>query len=235
MPGPASVLHPTAELATRVLLPGDPGRALQLATELLDRPLMFNHTRGLWGYTGTAADGEPLTIQATGMGGPSAALITRDLCELGMQTAIRIGTAWAGPAGPPLGSLVAIPAALALDGTSRALGAAERIDADAELATALAEWGPAIEVSSGDVAPDPATLAPGSVHDLSTAAVLAATADKGVRAAAVLAIAHTPSGHLDTEGLREAASALGRAAADALGIPARLEAPLPPPREDAVA
>ena len=37
---------------------------------------MFNHHRGLWGYTGPArADGEPLTIQATGMGGPSAAIV----------------------------------------------------------------------------------------------------------------------------------------------------------------
>ena len=30
---------------------------------------MFNHTRGLWGYTGRARDGELLTVQATGMGG----------------------------------------------------------------------------------------------------------------------------------------------------------------------
>ena len=47
-------LHPTAELAERVLLPGDPGRALALAQLLLEKPLMFNHHRGLWGYTGAA-------------------------------------------------------------------------------------------------------------------------------------------------------------------------------------
>ena len=68
-------LHPTAPLAERVLLPGDPGRALRLAEGLLETPKMFNHNRGLWGYTGTAADGEPLTIQSTGMGGPSAAIV----------------------------------------------------------------------------------------------------------------------------------------------------------------
>ncbi len=45
-------LHPTAPLAERVLLPGDPGRALRLAQTLLDAPAMFNHNRGLWGYTG---------------------------------------------------------------------------------------------------------------------------------------------------------------------------------------
>ena len=47
-------LHPTAPLAERVLLPGDPGRALLLAQALLAEPKMFNHNRGLWGYTGAA-------------------------------------------------------------------------------------------------------------------------------------------------------------------------------------
>lgn len=235
MPGPATQLHPTAELAPRVLLAGDPGRALQLATELLDTPLMFNHARGLWGYTGMAADGELLTIQATGIGGASAALVVRELCALGMQTAIRIGTAWAGDDGPQLGTLVAVSAARCNDGASRALCAAERVEAEPALAGALTAWGPAAVVTSGDLTPDLQDLAPGSVHDLSTAAVLAAAARHDVPAAAVLAIAHTPSGHLDAQGLRDAASALGRAAAGALGIPERIEAPLPPPREDAAA
>ena len=61
-------LRPHAEVAERVLLPGDPGRALRLAQQLLDAPKMLNHNRGLWGYTGAAADGEPLTIQSTGLG-----------------------------------------------------------------------------------------------------------------------------------------------------------------------
>ena len=53
---------------------------------------MFNHNRGLWGYTGEAADGELLTIQSTGMGGPSAAIVLEELCDLGLQRAIRVGT-----------------------------------------------------------------------------------------------------------------------------------------------
>jgi uridine phosphorylase len=40
-------LQPTAPLAERVLLPGDPGRALRLAQALLREPKMFNHHRGL--------------------------------------------------------------------------------------------------------------------------------------------------------------------------------------------
>ena len=86
-------LRPTAPLAERVLLPGDPGRALTLAQTLLEKPLMFNHHRGLWGYTGPArADGEPLTIQATGMGGPSAAIVLTELISLGARRLIRVGT-----------------------------------------------------------------------------------------------------------------------------------------------
>ena len=84
-------LQPTAPLAERVLLPGDPGRALALAQSLLVDPLMFNHNRGLWGYTGAAPDGELLTIQATGMGGPSAAIVLSELIELGARRAIRVG------------------------------------------------------------------------------------------------------------------------------------------------
>ena len=77
-----------------MLLPGDPGRALALAQVVLgDDRLMFNHHRGLWGYTGTAADGEPLTIQSTGMGGPSAAIVLEELAALGVRRAVRVGTA----------------------------------------------------------------------------------------------------------------------------------------------
>src|SRR5436309_13306781 len=61
-PGPIH-LHPAAPLAERVLLPGDPARALLLAELLLDKPLMFNHHRGLWGSTGQADAGRALTIQ----------------------------------------------------------------------------------------------------------------------------------------------------------------------------
>src|SRR6478736_1866815 len=99
-------VQPTAPLAPRALLPGDPGRALVLAQLLLDAPKMFNHNRGLWGYTGTAGDGEPLTIQSTGMGGPSAAIVLEELCDLGLERAIRVGTCGALDGGLALGDLV---------------------------------------------------------------------------------------------------------------------------------
>jgi purine-nucleoside phosphorylase len=132
-------LRPTAPLADRVLLPGDPGRALALAQLLLDGPRMFNHHRGLWGYTGEAADGELLTIQSTGMGGPSAAIVLHELIGLGVDRAIRVGTCGALDPGLGLGGLVVAREALCADGTSRALGAGELVSADATLTDALAQ------------------------------------------------------------------------------------------------
>ena len=77
-------LHPTAELAERALLPDDPGQALALTRVLYDEtPRMFNHHRGLWGYTGVALDGAPLTVQSTGIGGPSAAIVVAELQRAG--------------------------------------------------------------------------------------------------------------------------------------------------------
>ncbi|MGN6815722.1 MAG: phosphorylase family protein [Solirubrobacterales bacterium] len=85
-------LRPTAPNATDAILVGDPGRALMLAQYLLQEPKMSNHARGLWGYTGETETGKPLTVQSTGMGGPSASVVLRDLAELGVRRAVRIGT-----------------------------------------------------------------------------------------------------------------------------------------------
>ena len=134
-------LQPTAPLAERVLLPGDPGRALRLAQAVLREPRMFNHHRGLWGYTGTAADDEPLTIQSTGMGGPSAAIVITELALLGARRMIRVGTAGALDPTLELGTLFLAREAIAADGTSQALGAPDRATPDSELTDSLAVAG----------------------------------------------------------------------------------------------
>jgi len=135
-------VRPTAPLAERVLLPGDPGRALALAQTLLQKPLMFNHHRGLWGYTGPAhTDGEPLTIQATGIGGPSAAIVLTELIALGARRLIRVGTCGALAPGLALGDLVVARESVCADGTSRALSAGPRVAADPALAEALVRAG----------------------------------------------------------------------------------------------
>jgi DeoD family purine-nucleoside phosphorylase len=146
-PASAIHLHPTATLAERVLLPGDPGRALALAQSLLSEPRMFNHNRGLWGYTGEASDGKELTIQATGMGGPSAAIVLAELIELGARRAIRVGTCGALSSSLELGDLVIARESICGDGTSRAIvgrerAAGERVGADRALTEALVRSAP---------------------------------------------------------------------------------------------
>jgi uridine phosphorylase len=142
-------LHPTAPLAERVLLPGDPGRALRLAQLLIDEPKMFNHNRGLWGYTGPAkADGELVTIQTTGMGGPTTAIVVTELIDLGARRLLRIGTSGGLDPELELGQLLVATEAISDDGTSRALGSGERVAATPELFAALSSAG---EVATGPV------------------------------------------------------------------------------------
>ncbi len=124
-------LRPHADVAERVLLPGDPGRALRLAQQLITgTPKMLNHNRGLWGYSGVAHDGVALTVQATGMGGPSAAIVVEELVALGARRLLRVGTCGALDDTLALGELLAADAALPEDGASRALGATAPLPAD---------------------------------------------------------------------------------------------------------
>src|SRR3954462_2738452 len=144
-------LNPATDVAERVLLPGDPQRALAVSQALLEAPRMMNARRGLWGYTGTAPDGRPVTVQSTGMGGPSAAIVAEELIGLGARVLLRIGTCGALTGELSLGELVAVGAALATDGTSRALGAGERTAPDAELTARLAAAATPVTVVSTDV------------------------------------------------------------------------------------
>ncbi len=131
-------LRPSTDYAPDALLPGDPGRALALARQLLTEPRMSNHARGLWGYTGETPDGRPLSIQSTGIGGPSAAIVLQELAVLGVRRAIRVGTCAALDPGLGHGELVVAGEAIAADGASRALGAADVTPADRKLTEALA-------------------------------------------------------------------------------------------------
>ncbi len=220
-------LRPTAPLAERVLLPGDPGRALALAQSLLAEPLMFNHHRGLWGYTGTAGDGEPLSIQSTGMGGPSAAIVLTELIALGARRAIRVGTCGALASGLALGSLLVARESICADGTSRALGAAERVAADASLTDRLIAGAPSARVGT-IVSVDLFYDADGRqrTHDalaieMEAAALFAVGAAAEVPVACVLTVSDTfdSSGarrRIDDGSLLAAAEAMGAVALGAL-------------------
>ena len=74
-------------------LPGDPARALRAGRVAASASRgCSTTTAGLWGYTGVAPDGAPLTIQSTGMGGPSAAIVISELIDLGARRLLRVGT-----------------------------------------------------------------------------------------------------------------------------------------------
>lgn len=221
-------LRPTAPLAERVLLPGDPGRALALAQTLLAEPKMFNHHRGLWGYTGEAADGEPLTIQATGMGGPSAAIVLTELIALGARSAVRVGTCGALGAGLALGDLVIAREAICVDGTSRALGAGERAPADAALTEALVGHLPgahagavvSVDLFYGDERS--AEQADALGVEMEAAALFTVGAREGAHVACVLAVSDTFGPHgerrrIDDHALLESAERMGAGAVAALG------------------
>lgn len=189
-------LSPAAELAERVLLPGDPQRALRMAQAVLASPRMFNTRRGLWGYTGQSRDG-PVTIQATGMGGPSAAIVVEELIQLGARVLIRTGTCGAVAPGIELGTLVCVRDVIAADGASRALGAGERLRPDSALTEALARagGGEAVTAVSTDLFYDPRPKIEdewrrlgASVIEMEAAAVLAVAARHDVPAACVLLV-----------------------------------------------
>jgi purine-nucleoside phosphorylase len=223
-------LRPNAEVAERVLLPGDPGRAMRIAQLLLDGPRMLNHNRGLWGYTGVAADGAPLTVQSTGMGGPSAAIVCEELLRLGARRLVRVGTCGALEPGLALGDLVIAEAVMACDGASRALGADGRVVADAGLAAALRRAVPGARagvVVSSDLFYDPdegrarGWAAEGAVAvEMEAAAVLTVAARAGAAAACVLAVSDVlaTGARISPSGLEAAEAALGRAGATALGV-----------------
>ncbi len=205
-------LRPSAELAERVLLPGDPARALAVAQALLEpTPRMFNHARGLWGYTGIASDGEPLTVQATGMGGPSAAIVCEELIALGASALVRIGTCGALDPELELGTLLAAEAVLPADGTSAALGADGRLDPDPDLLARLVDAGarPAV-VASSDLFYDPREEAAeewagrGAVAvEMEAATILQVAARHGVPAACVLGVTDVQGARMKPDAIDE--------------------------------
>jgi uridine phosphorylase len=214
-------LRPTAPTAADAILVGDPGRALLLAQELLEKPKMSNHARGLWGYAGSTAAGDALTIQATGMGGPSAAIVLADLAKLSVKRVVRVGTCAGFGADAQLGSLLLAGEAIATGGSAAAFGleVGESVRPDAELLGRLSEELEArqVAVASLDTMPGAAGAPAGAVAaDMQTVAVLARARELGVAAAAVLIVAETGGKLLDDDALGMAAKRAGRAAMQGL-------------------
>jgi uridine phosphorylase len=220
-------LRPKTTLAANTILVGDPGRSLLLAQELLEEPKMSNHARGLWGYTGRTAAGDELTIQATGMGGPSAALVLGDLAKLGVERVVRVGTCAGLEAVARLGELVLAKEAIATGGSAASFGLAAGATALPDQALLDGLRGELegesrdVAVASFDTIPAEATAAlPAAAADMQTVAVLARARNLRIAAAAVLIVAELEDGRQLADGdLEAAAKRAGWAAAKALSNP----------------
>jgi purine-nucleoside phosphorylase len=109
------------DYAPTVLLPGDPNRATRVA-EMFDGGLesarLVNDHRKLLGYTGTY-QGRPVSVQTSGMGTPSMAIVAEELLRLGVKRLIRIGTCGGIGRGIRTGDIVVATAAAPVDGSTR--------------------------------------------------------------------------------------------------------------------
>ncbi len=80
------------EIASTVLLPGDPLRAKFIAETFLENPVCYNEVRGMYGFTGIYK-GKKISVQGTGMGLPSMSIYANELIEsYGVKTLVRVGT-----------------------------------------------------------------------------------------------------------------------------------------------
>ncbi len=81
------------EIASVVLMPGDPLRAQYIAQTYLNEPKCFNSVRNMLGYTGTYK-GKTISVMGSGMGIPSIGIYSYELySQYGVDTIIRIGSA----------------------------------------------------------------------------------------------------------------------------------------------
>ena len=80
------------DIASTVLLPGDPLRAKYIAENFLSKVFCYNEIRGMYGYTGTYK-GKKVSVQGTGMGIPSISIYVNELISsYQVKNLIRIGS-----------------------------------------------------------------------------------------------------------------------------------------------
>ena len=81
------------EIASTVLMPGDPLRARYIALNYLENVKLVNQVRGIFAYTGTYK-GKNVTVMASGMGMPSIGIYSYELYKYyNVENIIRIGSA----------------------------------------------------------------------------------------------------------------------------------------------
>jgi 5'-methylthioadenosine phosphorylase/purine-nucleoside phosphorylase len=117
---PIHVRAEPGDYAEACLLPGDPLRAKYIAETFLEGAEQKNAERGMLGYTGTYR-GRPVSVQSTGMGCPSAAIVFEELVQLGVRRMLRVGTCGGLQPDMQLGDLVIALTAVPADATARQL------------------------------------------------------------------------------------------------------------------
>ncbi len=106
------------ELPTKVLLPGDPGRAEWIAKNFFENPSEIARNREYWSFKGDY-EGHQVAVCSTGIGCPSAAIAIEELVKVGCDTFIRVGTSGALDPSLHAGDLVIFSGSVRDDGTSR--------------------------------------------------------------------------------------------------------------------
>lgn len=80
------------EIASTVLMPGDPLRAKYIADHYLEDVVCFNNVRNMFGYTGYYK-GKRISVMGSGMGIPSIAIYSYELfTQYGVESIIRVGS-----------------------------------------------------------------------------------------------------------------------------------------------
>ena len=117
---PVHVRAEPGDFAESVLLPGDPLRARYIAENFFDDARLVTEERGMLGYTGTYK-GNPVSVQTTGMGCPSASIVTEELVQLGAKNLLRVGTCGGYGRDMRLGDLIVATSATPQDKTVSSL------------------------------------------------------------------------------------------------------------------
>jgi DeoD family purine-nucleoside phosphorylase len=114
---PIHVRANPGDYAAACLLPGDPLRAKYIAETFFDDVVQRNGERGLLGFSGTFK-GKPVSVQSSGMGCPSAAIVIEELVQLGVKKIMRVGTCGGLQSDLTIGELVIALSATGSDATS---------------------------------------------------------------------------------------------------------------------
>src|SRR5687768_11067103 len=116
-PMPSHVRAEPGEYAAACLLPDGRLRAKYIAETYLGNPMLRNEERAMYGYTGEF-DGKPVSVQATGMGCPSAAIVIEELVQLGVKRLLRVGTCGGLQPNLSMGDLIVALSATPADSTA---------------------------------------------------------------------------------------------------------------------